>query len=1100
VATHQIRADGAACPFCESALELRAVATRPEAIAILDGYPVNEGHTLLIPRRHVSRWADTTASERRDLLELLDEAQVLIGSRYPSDGFNIGINEGAAAGQTVGHLHIHVIPRVHGDVPDPRGGIRHVVPARGNYLVAGESTPSHAPHSRAVISGGERDPFLPHLESHLLHATRFDFAVAFILSRGWALLDAPIRALLEAGGQVRLLTGDYMGSTEPEALEQIVDLSDAYGDRCTARVYEASRRAFHPKVYLLHSERGSVGFVGSSNISQSALERGVEWNYRMVSPSYGETPDWRDACEQFEELFTASETRPLTRAWIEEYSKRRGVRDWGRTRVAASSVMEELPMVRDEPLDPVLPRAGFQEEALVALEDTRVRGNGAGLVVLATGLGKTFLAAFDALRPEFGKVLFIAHREEILRQAQRAFRRVRPSLKMGLFTGGEKNLDAEVVFASIQALSRPANLQAIPSREFSYIVVDEFHHADAATYRRVLDHFDPEFLLGLTATPERSDGGDLLALCGENLAYRADLAAGIEAGQLCPFHYYGVPDEVDYSQIPWRSGRFDESRLTEEVATQRRAQNALEQLRKHGGSKTLAFCVSIRHADFMTKFFADSGLRAMAVHSGEGSADRRSALDDLGAGRLDVICTVDMFNEGVDLPAIDTVLLLRPTESTVLWLQQVGRGLRIDPEDRGKHLNVIDYVGNHKAFLTAFESLFGLGRASNALRECIQLLQKAEPPELPPGCNVTYELKALEILEELTRPKARGKAAQELERLTDWVKQAHGALGRRPRAVEAFHEGFSLKKILSKEPWLEFLSGLNELGEHEARVLTNERSREFLEVVAKTSMTKSYKMVVLQAWVRYCGFPSPVSIDALTEGVQRLVRRLGTLAFDFSVDPADTDLLRAILIKNPVKAWTGTGSGGGKLLGFEGDTLRCLWEPHVEDAVALAALTEELSEWRLAVHLESSRKDRTYRLFDASGAAVDAHFSVEAAPGELSVFLESRGGAGGTKQARNTEYSEGLRLLLERVRDAQLPIQVIELATKQVTGEALQLSKKFPLLIPPEEDLVALRREIQRAQGNNETRRIRIAIAVQDSARLHSLPVALARGRAGGIH
>ena len=193
------------------------------------------------------------------------------------------------------------------------------------------------------------------------------------------------------------------------------------------------------------------------------------------------------------------------------------------------------------------------------------------------------------------------------------------------------------------------------------------------------------------------DGGDLLALCQENLVYRRDLVAGIEAGLLCPFRYFGVPDDVDYSNIPWRSNRFDEEELTKAVATTRRAQNALEQFRQRAGSRTLGFCCSQRHADFMADYFSENGVRAVAVHSGQRSAPRASALEALADGRLDILFAVDMFNEGLDIPSVDTVLMLRPTESNVIWLQQFGRGLR---QSQGKsELTVIDYIGNHKAFL-----------------------------------------------------------------------------------------------------------------------------------------------------------------------------------------------------------------------------------------------------------------------------------------------------------------------------------------------------------------------------------------------------------------
>ena len=219
----------------------------------------------------------------------------------------------------------------------------------------------------------------------------------------------------------------------------------------------------------------------------------------------------------------------------------------------------------------------------------------------------------------------------------------RPKATLGRYDGQNWDHWADIVFASILTLGRSRHLEKFRPETFDYIVVDEFHHAAARTYRNLLNHFRPKFLLGLTATPERMDGGDLLALCQENLVFRCDAFDGIDRGLLCPFQYFGVPDDVDYAQIPWRNARFDEEALTQAVATRKRAQNALEQYRKRGGRRALAFCVSQRHADFMADFFRGAGVRAVAVHAGAESAPRAASLEQLAAGGIDVIFAVDMF-------------------------------------------------------------------------------------------------------------------------------------------------------------------------------------------------------------------------------------------------------------------------------------------------------------------------------------------------------------------------------------------------------------------------------------------------------------------------
>ena len=269
-------------------------------------------------------------------------------------------------------------------------------------------------------------------------------------------------------------------------------------------------------------------------------------------------------------------------------------------------------------------------------------------------------------------MLFVAHRDEILTQSMQTYHRIRPKASLGRYTGTEKLPDADVLFASIQTLGRQEHLDLFSRDSFDYITVDEFHHAAANTYRRLIGHLRPKFLLGLTATPERMDGGDLLALCQENLVFRCDVMAGIRQGLLCQFQYFGVADEVNYANIPWRNSRFDDEMLTRAVATHSRARNALEQYRQRAGKRTLGFCCSQRHADFMADFFNQAGLRAAAVHAGHTSAPRTASLERLAAGDLDIIFAVDMFNEGIDIPAIDTVMMLRPTESSIIWLQQFG--------------------------------------------------------------------------------------------------------------------------------------------------------------------------------------------------------------------------------------------------------------------------------------------------------------------------------------------------------------------------------------------------------------------------------------------
>ncbi|HZK99057.1 MAG TPA: DUF3427 domain-containing protein, partial [Caulobacteraceae bacterium] len=574
------------------------------------------------------------------------------------------------------------------------------------------------------------------------------------------------------------------------------------------------------------------------------------------------------------------------------------------------------------------------------LEATREAGYQAGLVVLATGLGKTWLSAFDTDRPEFRRVLFVAHREEILGQALESFRAIRPTGRLGRYSGAAKDEGADVLFASIQTLGRPEHLRRFAPDAFDYIVIDEFHHASARTYRTLIDHFRPKFLLGMTATPERTDGGDLLGLCQENLVFDCGLAPGIEAGLLCPFHYFGVPDAVEYSNIPWRGAGFDETALTNALATQARAHNALEQLGRHGGGKTLAFCCSQRHADFMAGFFNDAGQRSVAVHSGPTSAPRTTSLQALEAGDLDIVCAVDMFNEGVDVPAIDTILMLRPTASAIVWTQQMGRGLR---RSAGKdHLAIIDYIGNHRTFLNNARVLLDCGPGD---RDLALSLERARDHalSLPPGCEVTYDLEALDMLKRLLRRVSKGDA------LEAYYIDFKERLGARPTAMEIYHAGFD-PKASGHGSWFQFVRRRRDLSPDQARVL--DVHHEVLDEVARTSMTKSYKMVLLAAMLEAGALSGSMPVDDLATRFQDIARRNPRIADDLGTPLDDMPAIRHSVRNNPIPAWTGRVDGRGKpFFTFDGDVFASAFAVEPALRPAFTDMVRELIDWRLAQYL-----------------------------------------------------------------------------------------------------------------------------------------------------
>lgn len=915
------------------------LAANRSAFAVSDHHPVSRGHSLVVPRRLITSWWELVGQERDDVWDLVAEVKTLLDVRHAPDGYNVGFNAGAAAGQTVEHLHIHVIPRVEGDVPNPRGGIRWVIPEKADYLAPG--LPGAPPVPLQLVDGLDDRTLKLELLRCLINETfdRIDLLVSFIMRSGVSLVERHLRSAIDRGAAVRVLTTDYLMLTHPDALARLLDLSrraepeEGYGS-VQVRAFQDPLTSFHPKAYLFWSSDSGYGrgFVGSNNLSRSGIQEGIEWSV--------ETPEVSDLIVGFERLWNDRRSTPVDDLWVARYRDRfvEPVRVITDVDVVDATARPFLAEVAAEPeADLPTPRP-IQIEALAALEATRAAGHRAGLVVMATGLGKTWLAAFDANRPEFPRVLFVAHREEILTQARDVFRSVRPEALLGFFTSAEKTVDADVVFATVQTLHR--HLGSFPAGSFEYVVVDEFHHASARTYRRVLGHFQPRFLLGLTATPERLDGADLLALCGDNVPYRCDLVDGVQREELARFHYWGVADTVDFAPIPWRNGRFDPAALEDAMATRERADAAMREWVARAGERTLAFCSSIRHAEYMARHFQDLGVSAVALHSGSDSGLRTRVVDQLEGGALKVLFTVDLFNEGVDLPTLDTVLMLRPTESPVVFLQQLGRGLRIAA---GKdHLDVVDFVGNHRAFLAPLRTLMSLrlGRSptDNELLEAIR--DKTLP--LPAGCSVEYSLEAIDLLTTLIRERRTGA--------TDVLRDLCLELtedGVRPSALQVTLAGANVRAAkLRSGGWFELLDELGLLSPEEQRVVADVGG--FLGEVSTTAMTRSFKMVLLQALLQDGRLRTGMPLGDLAAWSLQIIQSDPRLAADVdasqfpSVQVVETDRWERYWRQNPVEAWS-----GGKWFAIEGDRFVPRYQVADELGDAFDAMVAELVEWRL---------------------------------------------------------------------------------------------------------------------------------------------------------
>ena len=601
----------------------------------------------------------------------------------------------------------------------------------------GEATaptrPSIPLASAHLLINGPRDHTVSsEIKRELASSDRVDLLVSFLKWSGWRLLRDEVRGFLDrhpAG--LRVLTTTYMGATDRKVLDDLV--------ACGAQVkisYDTRRTRLHAKAWLFHRDSGySTAQVGSSNLSAAALVDGLEWNVRL---SQVETPQvlrqFQTAFEQYWEEGEFETYNPATDA--ERVDK--ALQSEQRTGADALALHID---VRPYP---------FQQEILDRLEAERRRGHTRNLVVAATGTGKTVIAALDYRRlcKHDGplKLLFVAHRREILDQSLATFRVVLKDSRFGeQLVAGRRPTQGQHVFASIQSLNENRIRQFSPEF-YDVVIIDEFHHAAAPTYDRLLQHVRPRYLLGLTATPERADGQPIIRWFDDRMAAELRLWHALDQQLLCPFQYFGIADGTDLRNTGWQAGRYVTADL-DNVYTGNHAR-AKKILRAVADTvedplkmRALGFCVSIAHAEFMAREFERHGIPATALTSNSDEHTRSTVLDRLKQRKINVVFAVDIFNEGVDVPEVGTVLFLRPTESATVFLQQLGRGLRLS---EGKEcLTAIDFVGHMHAkfrFDRRFRAILG-GTRRQILREVKQGF-----PRLPPGCAIHLEREAQEAV------------------------------------------------------------------------------------------------------------------------------------------------------------------------------------------------------------------------------------------------------------------------------------------------------------------------------------------------------------------
>ncbi|SDB12767.1 Helicase conserved C-terminal domain-containing protein [Streptococcus henryi] len=588
------------------------------------------------------------------------------------------------------------------------------------------------------------------LQEELSKSKSFSFSVAFITQSGLALIKSQLSDLADDGIRGRILISPYLDFNDPIAMKELLKLKNV-----DVRMTPTDLQ-MHAKFYLFEQEDKQVIISGSSNLTHTALKINYEWNVKLTSTQNGDFI--QNAKEEFEKIWEQSQV--LTLESINAYATRR------KTVIQTVIIQEEVTADYDGKIRP----NKMQEQALEGLVNVRKNGAKKALVISATGTGKTYLSAFDVKQYNPGRMLFIVHREQILQKSLKDFQKV-----LGfdddegcLYKSGADISQKKYIFATIQTLSRDANLQSFDQAFFDYILIDEVHKAGAESYKRVMDYFQPDFYLGMTATPERTDGQNIYELFDYNIAYEIRLQEALDNDMLCPFIYYGVSDiKVDGQLI-------DEKSTFSNLVSEQRVQHILEKVSYYGVSgekvRGLMFCSSKNEAKELEKQFNSRGLKTIALDGDNSQMERYQAVEDLENGKLDYILTVDIFNEGIDIPSLNQVVMLRNTQSSIIFIQQLGRGLR--KHESKEYVTIIDFVGNYQNNYLIPVALFG----DQSMNKDNYRREVREPNTLKGLTTINFE----KIAKEQIFSSITNTTLSSIKILRDAYKDLENKLGRTP--------------------------------------------------------------------------------------------------------------------------------------------------------------------------------------------------------------------------------------------------------------------------------------------------------------------------------
>ncbi len=555
------------------------------------------------------------------------------------------------------------------------------------------------------------------LKSRLRDCRSYQISVAFITTSGVACIIEQLKELEAAGIQGRILTSTYLNFTQPEALRRLLQFSNL-------ELRIETKKAFHSKGYLFELEEGGIDLVmGSSNLTQSALTTNIELNVKLQGLEDQDelVQDYQsDFTEQWEQATVVDES--FIQSYTELYDSTK--RTYGSLQVEETTVTYGTSSTTE-----FRPNA-MQIDALESLEHLREEGADKGLIISATGTGKTFLSAFDVKRVGPKRMLFIVHRRTIAEKSMESYKAIMPEVDMALYSGAGRDASADYLFATIQSIAN--DLEKFDPDAFDYIVIDETHRAEASTYKRVMDYFKPMFMLGMTATPERTDGIHVFSLFDHNIAYEIRLHQALKEEMLVPFHYYGVTDFAIDGKLIEDNTEFNK------LTSPERIRHILHFANFYGACdssiKGLVFVSSIDEAVKMSEQFNKAGISTIALTGRDSHEQRQEAIEQLEQGALRYIITVDIFNEGVDIPSVNQVLMIRPTQSAIIFVQQLGRGLR--KADNKQYLTVVDFIANYKNSYLVPVALYG---DTSFNKDNLRKLLVGESQGLPGACTIDFD-------------------------------------------------------------------------------------------------------------------------------------------------------------------------------------------------------------------------------------------------------------------------------------------------------------------------------------------------------------------------